>query len=163
MAQGPTLLSPIWLLGSVDAIPTGSTLWRRWGAKMAQKRPRARNRAGGPENKRFPGPPITARTPAGRKVRLRSLTVVYRGGPDPPKRRTRCASGIKPQNYPFIGGNLPRVSPFVSLVFPVSCPPQFVAAADMTVARSCGFHGATLESKAGVLEASWDRKPKTAP
>ena len=54
-------------------------------AKMAEKAPQGPKWAGGPNLKTFGGPPMTARTPAGRLCSHRSLTVVYRGGPDPPK------------------------------------------------------------------------------
>ena len=54
-------------------------------AKMAEKAPQGPKWAGGPNLKDFGGPPMTARTPAGRLCSHRSLTVVYRGGPDPPK------------------------------------------------------------------------------
>ena len=91
--------------------------------------------AGGPIFTDFGPPPMTARTRADRFYHYRSLTVVYRGGPGAPPgpqiwapgpspdlaveyrggprphlRRTRCASGIKPQNNPIIGGHLPRDS-----------------------------------------------------
>jgi hypothetical protein len=94
--------------GSVDVIPTGSTPAQRFGTSAeeapqvpkpvgtpnpargrfwAQNGPRAekgRFWAGGPNLKDFGGPPMTARTPAGRLCSHRSLTVVYRGGPGGP-------------------------------------------------------------------------------
>jgi hypothetical protein len=53
-------------------------------ATRAEKAPQGPKWAGGPNLKDFGGPPMTARTPAGRLCSHRSLTVVYRGGPGGP-------------------------------------------------------------------------------